>query len=45
MSLIDADQYQAMYNRSISNPEAFWDEQARHYLAWFRPWDKVVQGD
>lgn len=43
--LTDAVWYQEMYNQSISNPEKFWDESARRYLDWFRPWDTVVQGD
>jgi acetyl-CoA synthetase len=39
---ITAEQYEAMYARSIENPEAFWGEQAEQYLTWFRKWDTVL---
>ena len=34
------DEYQAMYKRSIEDPEAFWDEQASR-IDWFEPYDTV----
>ena len=34
--------YQAAYQRSIDDPEGFWDEAARE-LDWFKPWDQVFQ--
>jgi acetyl-CoA synthetase len=37
------EQYEAMYKRSIEDPEAFWAEAARE-LDWFTPWDKVLEG-
>ncbi|HKK06051.1 MAG TPA: acetate--CoA ligase [Gammaproteobacteria bacterium] len=42
---IDADHYQAMYQRSVDDPEGFWAEQAESFLTWFKPWDKVLEWD
>ena len=39
---INKDQYQAMYQRSIDDPEGFWAEQANQFITWFKPWDKVL---
>ncbi len=39
---ITNEQYQEMYQRSISDPDGFWAEQAEQYLTWFKPWDKVT---
>jgi acetyl-CoA synthetase len=36
-------EYDAMYKRSIEQPEAFWAEVASE-LDWFAPWDKVLDG-
>ncbi|MEX2501677.1 MAG: acetate--CoA ligase [Trueperaceae bacterium] len=36
----DAAQYEAMYRRSLDEPEAFWSEVASE-LHWFRRWDAV----
>ncbi|WP_006786979.1 acetate--CoA ligase [Thiorhodospira sibirica] len=41
---VNAEQYQAMYQRSVQDPEGFWAEQADTYLTWFKKWDKVVSG-
>jgi acetyl-CoA synthetase len=38
---INEAQYQAMYARSISDPDGFWAEQAEKFLTWSRKWDKV----
>jgi acetyl-CoA synthetase len=38
-------QYEALYAESIANPEAFWAEQAREKLHWFKPFNKVLQWD
>ena len=38
------EQYEAMYRRSVEEPEAFWAEAAGE-LEWFRPWDAVLQGE
>ena len=42
---INAARYQSMYQRSISDPDAFWDEQAREFLDWEEPWHTVCQAD
>ena len=35
--------YKKMYDRSVRQPEAFWSEQAKKELVWFKPWSKVLQ--
>ena len=35
-SYINNEQYLAMYERSISDPDAFWSEQADKFLNWER---------
>ncbi|TAK61546.1 acetate--CoA ligase [Methylobacter sp.] len=44
-SHIDAETYKAMYQRSIAEPEAFWAEQAKQFLDWNKPWDKISDCD
>ncbi|MCG6872220.1 MAG: acetate--CoA ligase [Gammaproteobacteria bacterium] len=39
---VNAEQYQAMYRKSVDDPAGFWAEQAEKYLTWFKPWDKVL---
>jgi acetyl-CoA synthetase len=36
-------EYEAMYRRSVDQPEAFWAEAASE-LEWFAPWGKVLDG-
>ncbi|HMG84781.1 MAG TPA: acetate--CoA ligase [Terracidiphilus sp.] len=36
------EQYEAMYKKSIEDPEAFWAGIAEE-LHWFKPWDKVLE--
>ncbi len=36
-----ADKYQEDYQRSLSDPEAFWGEQAEQ-IVWDKPWDSVI---
>ncbi|GMQ75852.1 MAG: acetate--CoA ligase [Gammaproteobacteria bacterium] len=38
---INDDKYNEMYQRSISDPEGFWAEQAEEFIDWFKPWNKV----
>ena len=38
-------EYQALYRRSIDEPEQFWAEQAESYLTWFQKWDRVMHCD
>jgi acetyl-CoA synthetase len=37
------EQYEAMYRRSVEDPEEFWAEAAGE-LEWFAPWTKVLEG-
>ena len=41
-ALIDEAAYQAMYRRSIEDPEGFWVDMANEHVHWFRKWDKVA---
>ncbi len=36
------EEYEAMYKKSIEDPEAFWAGIAKE-LHWFKPWDKVLE--
>jgi acetyl-CoA synthetase len=36
-------EYEAMYDRSVEDPEGFWAEMAEEYLYWHKKWDKVVE--
>lgn len=38
-------QYKEMYARSLSEPDAFWAEQAEQTLDWYKPWDSVSEFD
>mgnify|MGYP001400418074 CR=1 FL=1 len=38
-------EYQALYRRSIEEPEQFWAEQATKFLDWNQPWNKVMEYD
>ncbi|OGI68888.1 MAG: acetate--CoA ligase [Candidatus Muproteobacteria bacterium RBG_16_60_9] len=38
---IDDKKYQAMYRRSIDDPDGFWAEQAQQFVTWIKPWNKV----
>ncbi|MHB8534285.1 MAG: acetate--CoA ligase [Sulfuricaulis sp.] len=38
---IDDKKYQAMYDRSVKDPDGFWAEQAKAFLTWSRPWTRV----
>ena len=37
------EEYNALYKRSMDDPEGFWGELAAQELHWFKPWDKVLQ--
>jgi acetyl-CoA synthetase len=39
---IDEDRYNAMYQRSVDDPEGFWAEYAGEFVTWFKPWDRVM---
>ncbi len=42
---INADKYQAMYQRSLDDPQGFWAEMADTFLSWDKTWNEVVQYD
>ena len=42
---LDLKEYENNYQQSISNPEEFWDKQAKKYLDWITPWKKVIDSD
>ncbi len=42
---ISEEKYQEMYAQSISDPDSFWAEQAKEFITWFKPWDKVQNGN
>lgn len=42
---IDADEYRRLYEWSVRDPEDFWAAQAREFLAWFKPWERVLEYD
>ena len=42
---LDDRQYQAMYARSVEDPEGFWAEQAEKFVTWGRRWDRVLDWD
>jgi len=39
------EEYKSLYDRSITDPEGFWAEQADTYLSWDRKWDSVLRYD
>ena len=42
---ISSELYEAMYARSIEDPDGFWAEQANEFLDWSESWDKVQDWD
>ena len=44
-AFLNDDQYQAMYARSVEDPEGFWAEQADIFLDWTRGWGTVFEAD
>lgn len=43
-ALINAKTYQRWYEQSIKDPITFWSQQAKDFLTWFTPWNKVMTG-
>jgi acetyl-CoA synthetase len=39
------DEYEAMYKRSIEDPDGFWADLAEKELIWYKKWDKVLDYD
>ncbi len=44
-TLFSESNYNSLYQWSLSNPEAFWDSQAKHFLHWIKPWTEVMHQD
>ena len=44
-SYIDNDAYLEMYQRSVTDPDGFWAEQAEAFIDWYGKWDKVSEWD
>ncbi len=42
---VTADSYEKLYHESVSDPEKFWDKQARQLVQWRSLWDTVVSWD
>lgn len=42
---INNEQYLALYQQSVEQPEEFWAEQANEFLDWQQPWDSVLEHD
>ncbi len=42
---INEAQYQAMYARSMADPNSFWAEQAESFVTWFKRWERVLSWD
>jgi acetyl-CoA synthetase len=42
---IDEAKYAEMYQRSINDPDAFWAEQAKEFVTWSKPWNRVSDWD
>ena len=42
---VTAEEYEAMYKRSVEDPKGFWAEQAEKYIDWFEKWDNVLDWD
>ena len=43
--LLDAQEYESMYEQSMSSPDEFWANQAEQFISWNRKWDKVSEVD
>lgn len=42
---INQEERQRLYQFSIDHPDIFWAEQAKQYITWMEPWQKVCSGD
>jgi acetyl-CoA synthetase len=42
--LVSAEEYPALYQRSVADVDTYWEEQARQF-EWFRPWTQVREMD
>ncbi|TWU78700.1 acetyl-CoA synthetase [Metarhizium rileyi] len=42
--LANLEEYQKLYQESVTNPDKFWGERARELLSWYRDFDTVSSG-
>ena len=42
---IQKEEYEAMYEASIEEPEQFWTKKAEEFISWFQPWETVMEQD
>jgi acetyl-CoA synthetase len=42
---LTSEQYTAMYEQSLADPDGFWAAQAEEFVTWDRPWDRVSNWD
>ena len=42
---LTSEQYTAMYQQSLADPDGFWAAQAEEFVTWDRPWDRVSNWD
>jgi acetyl-CoA synthetase len=44
-ALVDEATYRAWYTESLTDPDSFWARQAREFVTWSRPWERVSNWD
>ena len=42
---LTSEQYTAMYQQSLADPDGFWAAQAAEFVTWDRPWVRVSNWD
>ena len=42
---IDNPRYLKMYQQSVDDPQGFWAEQAKQFVSWYQPWERVMDVD
>lgn len=43
-AFITSAKYKEWYQRSLQDPQGFWAEQAKKFITWIEPWEKVLTG-
>jgi acetyl-CoA synthetase len=43
-ALVHVDEYKKWYEFSLLAPQEFWSQQARKFITWFSPWERVMSG-
>jgi len=38
-------EYEALYKKSVEDPEGFWAEMAEKHITWYKKWNKVLEYD